>query len=213
MPAPAGCFEVTLRDGSQAWIRPIEPGDKWRLREGLRRLSPRSRYLRFHAPVARFSDAQLAYLTEIDYEDHMAWVALDPGAPDEPGMGVARYVRLPGEEHVAEAAVTVADAYQGRGLGSVLFEILARSAITRGVRVLRSYVLASNEGMLAIFDELGATRRPDDPGVYVVDMPLPDEPDALPATAAAEVLRASARQELPPMVGLLEPPRGEQREA
>lgn len=183
MEAPAG-FEVTLRDGSRAVLRPIEPGDKWRLQEGLRHLSPRSRMLRFHAPVERLSGEQLAYLTEIDYHDHMAWVALDPERPGEPGMGVARYVRLPGEPEVAEAAVTVADRYQGRGLGSVLFETLVRSAIDRGVRVLRSYVLASNDSMLEILGDLGASRRSDGDGAYVVDMPLPDDPDQLPGTSA-----------------------------
>jgi nitroimidazol reductase NimA-like FMN-containing flavoprotein (pyridoxamine 5'-phosphate oxidase superfamily)/GNAT superfamily N-acetyltransferase len=201
-------FEVSLRDGSSVLIRPIEPGDKWRLSEGLRQLSPRSRFSRFHAPVDRLTDAQLAYLTEIDYDDHMAWLALDPEEPDEPGMGVARYVRLRGEPEVAEAAVTVLDRHQGKGLGTLLFELLVRSAIAHGVRVLRNYVLASNEGMLAIFDELGATRRYEGGGAYVVDVPLPDDPDELPGTGAAEVLRASARHELPPMRMVLPPANG-----
>ena len=41
----------TLRDGTRALIRPIRPDDKRRLVEGFRAMSPRSRYLRFHAPV------------------------------------------------------------------------------------------------------------------------------------------------------------------
>lgn len=199
MKAPSQGFEVRLRDGSRVLIRPIEPDDKWRLREGLKLLSARSRYLRFHSPVERLNDKQLAYLTEVDHDDHLAWVALDPDAPDEPGMAVARFVRLADDPTVAEAAVTVVDRYQGRGLGTLMFELLVRSAIERGVRVLRNYVLASNESMLAIFEELGATRAYEGGGVYVVDMALPETADDLPGSAAAEVLRAAARQELPPL--------------
>lgn len=192
-------FVVTLRDGTKARVRPIRPDDKWRLQEGLALLSPRSRLQRFHAPVERLTDAQLRYLTEVDHHRHEAWVAFDPAKPEEPGMGVGRYVRLRDDPHTAEAAIAVADRYQGIGLGGLLFTLVARSAIENGVTVLRNYVLASNEGMLDIFARFGATRTYDGGGVYVVDMPLPADPDHLPDTPAARVLRAAARGEIPPM--------------
>lgn len=192
-------FEVTLRDGTRARVRPIRPDDKWRLQEGLQLLSPRSRLQRFHTPVDHLTDAQLRYLTEIDPRRHEAWVALDMAEPGEPGMGVGRYVRLRGTPQIAEAAITVLDRYQGIGLGTLLFTLLARSAIERGVRVLRNYVLASNDGMLDIFARLGAARTYDGDGVYIVDMPLPADADDLPDTPAARVLRAAARGEIPPM--------------
>src|SRR5947207_6557708 len=50
-----------------------------------------------------------AGLTEIDYHDHMAWVALDPPGPGFLGVGVGRYARPAEEPAVAEAAVTVVD--------------------------------------------------------------------------------------------------------
>src|SRR5947207_5929492 len=111
-------MRFTLRDGSPVVVRPILPEDRDRLVEGFARLSDESRYRRFGTPVRRLTDEQLRYLTEIDYETHMAWIALDPATPGEPGLGVARYVRLPGEPEVAEAAVTVVDSHQGLGLGT-----------------------------------------------------------------------------------------------
>jgi GNAT superfamily N-acetyltransferase len=189
-------FTCRLRDGRTALIRPIEPDDKWRLVEGLKLLSPESRYLRFHASVERLSEAQLRYFTEIDYHDHMAWVALDPDAPDQPGMAVARYVRLPDEPHVAEAAVTVADAYQGLGLGTILLGLLARTAVSNGIDVFRNYVLADNAAMLELLAQLGSTQIDEGHGVYRVDVPLPENPDDLPDTPAGRVFRAAASGEL-----------------
>ena len=195
-------LDVELRDGTHALIRPIRPDDKDRLRRGLAQLSAESRYLRFHTPLVELTEEQLAYLTEIDYRDHMAWVALDPEAPDEPGMAVARYVRLEDDPGAAEAAITVADDYQGRGLGSVLLGILARSAREQGIRTFRSYVLEENTAMLRIFERLGAQRVPPNPGeigegVVRVDLPLPAKAEGVEDSVIRRVLRYAASHDLP----------------
>lgn len=196
--------EVELRDGSRALVRPIRPDDKERLRVGLAKLSPQSRYLRFHTPVVELTEEQLRYLTEVDFKDHVAWVAIDPYAIDEPGMGVARYVRLD-EETVAEAAITVADAYQGRGVGSLLLGILARSARENGIETFRSYVLSENTPMLRIFERLGASIiRPEedatlDEGVTRIDLPLPEEASGIDDEVLRKVMRHAATRDLPPL--------------
>src|SRR6266536_88238 len=110
--------KLTLRDGTRILVRPILPVDKDRLREGFARLSQASRYRRFMTSMEALSDRQLRYFTEIDYSDHMAWVAMDPDHPAHPGLGVARYIRLAEDPTTAEAAVTVLDEQQGRGMGT-----------------------------------------------------------------------------------------------
>lgn len=185
-------MHVVLRDGTRALIRPIRPEDKTKLEEGLALLSPRSRYLRFHGVVGHLSEAQLRYFTEIDHRDHLAWVATDEDHPDAPGMGVARYIRLADEPTVAEAALTVLDEYQGRGLGTVLLAVLGESAIANGIRTFRNYVLADNQAMLGLFQELDAELTEEPFGVYRVDYPLPDDPELLPDTPAGRVIRAVA---------------------
>lgn len=132
---------ATLRDGTRVLLRPIQPDDAWRLSEGLARLSPRSRYLRFHRDL------------------------------DAPGFGVARYVRLADEPTVAEAAVTVLDD-----------------------------VLAEQEDVLEVFDQLGTQRKEVEPGVVQLDLALPDDPALLPVPGMRELFREVARGLLPPVL-------------
>jgi GNAT superfamily N-acetyltransferase len=193
-----GEHEVRLRDGTRALVRPIQPDDKARLQAGLQELSPRSRYFRFHSGVSRLSAAQLRYLTEIDYADHMAWVAINPDDPDHPGMGVGRYVRLREDPGIAEAAVTVLDRYQGLGLGTILLQFVSGSAIEHGIHTLRTYVLAENRPMLDILDEVGGTRVDEGGGVYRIDVPLPEAAADLSGHPSHRLLRAAARGVLGP---------------
>lgn len=200
-------LHVVLGDGTRVLIRPIAPEDKDRLRAGLQLLSPRSRFLRFHAAVDDLSDEQLRYLTEIDHHDHVAWVALDEDRPEHPGIGVARYVRLPEAPNVAEAAVTVVDEYQGRGLGTALLGVLGRTARDHGIDTFRNYVLAENEVMLRLLDDFGAERGEATDSVQHIDVPIAARPDELPDNPAGRILRAVAAGRLRMLVSGLLPVR------
>jgi RimJ/RimL family protein N-acetyltransferase len=204
---PGRALHIVLRDGTRALIRPIRSDDKDRLVSGFERLSPRSRYMRFHMHIDELSPEQLRYLTEVDGRDHVAWVALNEGDPDQPGMGVARYVRVSDEPDIAEAAITVVDDYQGRGLGTVLLGVLAATARENGVTTFRNYVLAENEAMIGLLDELGAVLVPEGDGVHRLDLPIPEDPDDLPDTSAGRTLRAAAAGRLRMLVSAITPVR------
>jgi GNAT superfamily N-acetyltransferase len=201
--------ELELRDGTRVLLRQIRPEDRGRLAEGLRRLSPASRYLRFHRVIDHLSDEQLDELTRIDHVDHEAIVALDLDHPEQPGVGVARYIREPYEAEVAEAAITVADEYQGKGAGTLLLGALSLRARENGIQVFRNYVLEGNVGMLEVFDHLGAERELETSGMWRVDLPLPEGEDDLPDSAAGRAFFAAARGRrrltslFPPIWGLV----------
>ena len=184
--------EFRLRDGKRVLVRPIQPVDRERLRVGLHQLSPTSRYHRFHAAVSELSTEQLRQLAEVDQVNHLAWIALDPALPGEPAVGVARCIRLPTEPHTAEVAVTVLDAYQGRGLGTLLLGVLSQAAAAHDIRTYRAYVEEDNDAMLRIFRDLGAHVGCLELGVYQLDIPVPERVDELPDTPTGRVFKAVA---------------------
>jgi L-amino acid N-acyltransferase YncA len=194
LPAPVAAppKEFVLRDGRRVLVRPICPEDRERLHVGLHQLSPTSRYHRFHAVVSELSTAQLRYLTEVDQANHLAWIALDPALPGEPAVGVARCIRLPAEPDLAEVAVTVLDAYQGCGLGTLLLGVLSQAAAAQGIRRYRAYVEEDNDAMLRIFRDLGAQVGCLDCGVYQLDIPVPEDAETLPDTPTGRVFKAVA---------------------
>ncbi len=192
--APTETLSTTLRDGSTVLIRPVTADDKPILREAFTRLSEQTRYRRFMHPVKELSEADLDYLTRIDYTTHMAWVAVDPNSPEHPGLGVGRYIQLPHNPKVAEVAITVVDSHQGKGLGTILLSVITRSAIQQGIEAFVAHVLVENAPMLKLFTELGGTVTIEDAGVVAVRMPLPQRVEDLPDSPAGRVFREVARR-------------------
>lgn len=147
---------AALRDGSRVLLRTVQPQDAAALRDGFARLGPVSRYERFLVPTPRLSDAMIDYLTQVDHHDHEAVVALDPDT--RTGIGVARFVRLRGRPDAAEVAVTVVDAWQGRGVGTLLLDRLAARAREEGIARFWALLLADNDDMLDLLARLGPVR-------------------------------------------------------
>jgi GNAT superfamily N-acetyltransferase len=188
---------MSLRDGSRVKIRPVFPGDKQRFLDGFARLSPASRYRRFLSPIDELSPEMLRMFTEVDYRNHFAYVALLFDEPDEPGIGVSRYVRVSDDPVAAEAAVTVIDEYQGRGLGTRLLEALGAVALENGIRRFSGVALADNAAIREVLESMGAHVRFDSPGLIRVEVDLPSTTARLAGTPLYDVFRAVARGEGP----------------
>lgn len=113
-----------------AQVEPLERGDVTAVRQVFDRLSPRSRELRFLTAKPRLTAADLEALTDVDGHDRVALVAReDDGRP----IGIARFVRDHADPRSAEAAVTVVDRWQGRGVGSQLARALVDRAQELGI--------------------------------------------------------------------------------
>lgn len=181
-----------MRDGTRVLIRPITANDKDLLGEGVKHLSPESRYLRFMRHFERLTPSELRYLTEIDYHDHFAWVAIAPDEPGHPGLAVARYIRDESRPNQAEAAVAVIDDYQRRGLGSLLLAKLAETARQNGIDSFVVYIAPENPVVPRLLDAVSATTTNED-GLWRVIVPIDQ---AGPGSANLALLRSAARGEV-----------------
>jgi GNAT superfamily N-acetyltransferase len=183
-----------LADGLHVLVRPVLPTDRAELRAGYRKLSTKSRHTRFFAPPADLSEDDLDYLTKLDQRDHCALAAFAMDEPGQPGVAVARYVREADDPSSAEVAVTVIDAYQGRGIGTLLMRLIANLAASNGVRSLVYFVMWENEAMLDLLREAGARVTADEPGVARVEIDLPEPAGELPEHTVREVLHTLAQR-------------------
>jgi acetyltransferase len=123
-------------------------------------LSEQSRYFRFMQHLPSLTPKMLARFTQVDYDRELALVALDDASGTEHIVGVARYVANWDKES-AEFAITIADAWQGRGLGHALMTMLIACARRRGFKRLVGSVLAVNQSMQGLAVALGFVVRPD----------------------------------------------------
>lgn len=143
-----------LLDGRPVLVRAIRPEDKPYLREGFLRLSPQSVYQRFFQAKKELSEAELRYLTEVDFTSHVALLAILEEDGLSRGVGVGRYIVEAGTGS-AEVAFTVDETHHGLGVGTLLLRHLARIARSQGLEEFRAYVLAENRAMLEVFENAG----------------------------------------------------------
>ena len=121
-------------------------------------LSQRSRYLRFMAGVpAQLPPSLLAILAAADGRSHVGLIAEHRGR----AVGTARYIRAADGTPSADVAITIADEFQGQGLGRLMLRELMRRAAASGIDRLRFETLAENRAMRALAGSLGASLRTD----------------------------------------------------
>ena len=149
-----------LRDGRPIKIRALRPDDRAEMLAAIGRTSMQSLQRRFFVPKKGFSEREMAFFLNIDFESHVAIVAEidEDGRPVIAGGG--RYIVVqPGQ---AEIAFIVVDAYQGQGIGTILMRHLAILARDAGLKELVAEVLPENTAMLKLFKKFGF--RPDSKG-------------------------------------------------
>ena len=142
--------DVVLRDGSTVRIRVMRPTDEPSLLVLLQSLSEESRWLRFYSSASGSALAAEAH-REANL-DHTFGLLAFSGA-EERVVGHAFYAVV--DEHRAEVAFTIANDFQGRGLGTMLLGQLAEVAAANGIHVFEAEVVAANHAMLHVFRASG----------------------------------------------------------
>ena len=156
---PAELIDVIwLTGGERVVIRPVLPQDATLTSAFFGNLPAPARYDRFMTPMRVLPPDLVKRFTNIDYANHLALVAVAFEDGRETVVAEARYARL-ADPAEAEFAVSVAEAWQGKGLASQLLGRLSCHASTAGVRKMRGETLATNEKMLHLARKAGFTVR------------------------------------------------------
>jgi len=180
---------IRVRDGTLLLLRPVLPGDDERTVHGHILFSGETLYRRFMTAQLP-SQALMDYLSQVDYVDHFVWVVTDGSDP----VADARFVREEADPTVAEIAFTVADAYQGRGIGSFLIGALSIAAEASGIERFSARMLSDNVPMRAIMDHYGAVWQREDIGVITTVIEVPDRRDLGIKGELADEINRVARQ-------------------
>lgn len=181
--------ERVLRDGTRVVVRPLVPADRDELSVRYGELSPASRRLRFVSAPEHLSDRLLDHLLDVDQHDRVAIVAALADEPGAPGVGIARFVRRRDQPTTAEAAVTVIDEHQGRGIGTLLLTELVSLALEQGIDTFVADVMWDNRDLLDALRAVGAEVVAGEPGLAAVRVDLPTTPAELERSKVYQVMR------------------------
>lgn len=153
-------YRKQIRIGDVAiTIRTMQPEDRAIEEAFVRDLSPESRYFRFHTALPALTPEMTERFIHLDYPDQMALIACIGGAQSERQIGVTRYARSE-KGGTADLGIAIADAWQGKGLGTELLRRLLVLADQAGIRQLSADVLYENHRMRSLARDLGFRLAP-----------------------------------------------------
>ncbi len=165
-------IHTQLNDGIPVCIRPVGKDDEARLKEGIARLSPQSRYLRFFSGMREAPPQVIKALITVDGHDHIAWGALRSDLPDTPALGVVHAFRDEADPDTAEFSVAVIDEYHGRGLARLLSTVLLLDCQREGLEQLAVNILPENRPALTLARSLGAHHTALEAGVSAFEIDI-----------------------------------------
>ncbi len=165
-------YKANLKDNSFAIFHLIGPECKSCIIKGLNKLSYITRINRFNSPIQKFSKSQIEYLTNIDNNNHLALGAGMCHISNNPGMGIARYIRLNKNSHRAEIALVILDEYQNKGLGTLLTCLLIKYGIKNNISKFFGYVNPDNIPMINIFNKFKSKNIEDNVGMLCLEFDL-----------------------------------------
>jgi RimJ/RimL family protein N-acetyltransferase len=147
-----------LRDGTSLEVRALKPEDEAGMLAAIERTGVQSLQRRFFVMKREFSEKERNFFMKVDFINHVALVAVaqEDGRPTIIGGG--RYIVF--EPQRAEMAFVVVDAWQGRGIGSILMHHLIKIAGETGLKELIAEVLPENTAMLKVFGKFGFKPAP-----------------------------------------------------
>jgi acetyl coenzyme A synthetase (ADP forming)-like protein len=178
---------LILRDGTSATIRLAQPGDKEAMNKFFASLSSESKRRRFFGFAAPADKLIESFCDPSNPRAKLSLVVTRLSQGDLRIIATGNYIAR--DETTAEVAMAVDDAFQGKGIGTLLLDRLTLLAVTNGLRRFRAVTMLENKPMLDVFLDSGfECRTRSDDGYVEIDLStIPSE---------ASVLRAEMRDRI-----------------
>ena len=162
-----------LDDGTIIGTGFVVPEDADRLVRGYKKLSLKTKMLRFHYGKNDLSTYEKEYLVNVDNYNHLAIGAVDLDKSYDIGIALIRYIRDETDPTKAEVALTVIDEYQNRGIGIHLYNEMLEHAYKNGIKLLVNCVMKENTTMLNILEKIGGEIKDSSGNQYLIEVKLP----------------------------------------
>jgi acyl-CoA hydrolase/GNAT superfamily N-acetyltransferase len=164
--------EKTFRSGTTVKFRPTRPSDEEGMRRLFYRFSRDSVYARYLGHIQAMPHTKTQEYVNIDWNDVMSIVGVVKSTGKERIIAEARYIREP-VRPFAEIVFEVDEKYQGIGIASYLYRLMARLAKERGLKGFTAEMLYSNTSMMKVFKKGGFPIKTQlENGVYHLEIDL-----------------------------------------
>jgi RimJ/RimL family protein N-acetyltransferase len=161
---------IRLRDERSVVLRPIDPDDADKLIDFHNHLSFEAQYYRFFGPKPQLSQAEAAYLANVDFHRRFAIVAEAEIEDERCIVGVGRFdVNEPG---LAEAAIVIRDDFQHVGLGTAILDRMREVGKGAGLRAFVAEILAENAQMIGLLEANAVPVAEERAGIVRVEAPI-----------------------------------------
>ncbi len=142
----------TFKNRLEVRFRAIKPSDEEQMRRLFYRFSDEAIYYRYFAPIKTMPHSEMQAYVNVDYRDAISIVGLVGEPGQEKIIAEGRYVKLDRVAY-ADTAFVVDEEYQGFGIATFLYRMLAQHALKRGLAGLKADVLASNKAMIKVYEK------------------------------------------------------------
>lgn len=144
---------LVLRDGTTAQIRIAGPNDVVAMQAFVDRLSPEARHHRFFSESAPPAEVITSLCDSSNPRARLTLIVMRTREGLRRIVATGSYFAI--DEQTAEVALAVEDAFQGKGLGTLLLERLALEAARYGFKRLQAVTHTDNRAMREVVHESG----------------------------------------------------------
>jgi acyl-CoA hydrolase/GNAT superfamily N-acetyltransferase len=162
----------TFKNNISVRFRAIKPSDEDQMRRLFYRFSDKAIYYRYFSPIKTMPHEKMQEYVNVDYRNVLSIVGL-VGEPGQQALiAEARFARHRNKPFV-DIAFVVDEAYQGYGIATYMYQMLARLAKDRGAQGMTADVLPSNMAMLKVLEKGNFPVQPKmEQGVYALTIDL-----------------------------------------